>query len=60
MNKYELNGNIIITTEERYERTFKALGYKPYTEKVLKQNKVEDVEPQKETKRIRKTIKDEE
>lgn len=55
MNKYELNGNIIITTEERYERTFKALGYKPYKLKATK-----DVEPIKETKRIRKAIKEDE
>ncbi len=32
MEKYILGENIIITTPQRYEKTFKALGYKPYKE----------------------------
>jgi hypothetical protein len=33
MEKYILGNNIIKTTKERYESTFKALGYEPYIEK---------------------------
>lgn len=32
MEKYILDENIIITTKERYEKKFKALGYVPYVE----------------------------
>ena len=32
MEKYKLDSNIIITTRERYEKKFKALGYVPYVE----------------------------
>ena len=30
MKEYILENKIIITTPERYEKTFKLLGYKPY------------------------------
>ena len=33
MEKYILGNNIIKTTKERYESTFKALGYEPYVER---------------------------
>jgi hypothetical protein len=36
MNKYILGEKIIETTEERYQTTFKALGYVPYAEKEKK------------------------
>ena len=36
MEKYILGENIIITTRERYEKTFKNLGYKPYKETSIK------------------------
>lgn len=39
MEKYKLGDNIILTTVERYEKEFKALGYMPYKEPQL--NKVE-------------------
>ena len=51
MEKYKLGDNIIITTIERYEKEFKALGYKPYQEPKLNN---EEVKP----KRVRKTIKE--
>ena len=42
MEKYILGENIIITTPQRYEKTFKALGYMPYkepkTEKITKED----------------------
>ena len=57
MNKYEMGGNIIITTEERYEKTFKALGYKPYKEPRANKFEENNEEP-KETKRTRKTLKE--
>lgn len=41
MEKYKLGDNIILTTVERYEKEFKALGYEPYketkNEKITKQ-----------------------
>lgn len=41
MEKYKLGDNIILTTIERYEKEFKALGYEPYeetkTEKIREQ-----------------------
>lgn len=49
MNKYELNGNIIKTTEERYEKTFKNLGYVPYKEKKVEE-KAEEVKSKKSNK----------
>ncbi len=49
MNKYELDGNIIKTTEERYERTFKSLGYVPYKEKKA-EVKAEEVKSKKSNK----------
>ena len=39
MEKYILGENIIITTPQRYEKTFKTLGNMPYKEPQL--NKVE-------------------
>lgn len=45
MEKYKLDNNIIITTRERYEKKFKALGYEPYKEEVAK---VEEVVEQEE------------
>lgn len=36
MEKYKLGDNIILTTIERYEKEFKALGYEPYEEEVIK------------------------
>lgn len=56
MEKYELNGNIIITTKERYEKMFKNLGYKPYNEK--QKNIEKEDEETKETKKTRKIIKE--
>lgn len=53
MNKYELDGNIIKTTEERYERTFKNLGYVPYKEK-----KAEVKAEEKEVKKSKKMLKE--
>ena len=43
MEKYILGENIIITTPQRYEKEFKALGYKPY-----KEAKVEKITEQEE------------
>lgn len=44
MKKYKLGDNIILTTIERYEKEFKALGYEPYketkTEKITEQEEV--------------------
>lgn len=44
MEKYKLGDNIILTTIERYEKEFKALGYEPYketkTEKITEQEEV--------------------
>lgn len=43
MEKYKLGDNIILTTVERYEKEFKALGYEPYkeikTEKITEEEK---------------------
>jgi hypothetical protein len=36
MNKYILGNKMIETTTERYETTFKAMGYVPYVEKAKK------------------------
>lgn len=33
MNKYILGNKIIEATEERYNNTFKSIGYVPYVEK---------------------------
>lgn len=43
MEKYKLGDNIILTTIERYEKEFKALGYEPY-----KESKVEEKTEQEE------------
>lgn len=50
LKKYELNGNIIKTTDERYERTFKALGYKP----VKEPKKTEELKAEPEGKKTEK------
>lgn len=55
MEKYILGENIIITTRERYEKKFKALGYEPYKEKVAK---VEEVIEQEEKVARRKKRKE--
>ena len=52
MEKYKLDNNIIITTRERYEKKFKALGYEPY-----KETKTEKITEQEE-KVIRKKRKE--
>ena len=56
MEKYILGENIITTTRERYERTFKRLGYKPYKAPVKKEKAEEKVEEEKitEKKKINK------
>lgn len=49
MEKYKLGDNIILTTIERYEKEFKALGYKPYKEtKLYKETKTEKITEQEE------------
>lgn len=55
MEKYKLDSNIIITTRERYEKKFKALGYEPYKEKV---SKVEEAIEQEEKVARRKKRKE--
>lgn len=52
MEKYKLGDNIILTTIERYEKEFKALGYEPYEE-----TKIEKITEQEE-KNIRRKIKE--
>ena len=52
MNKYILGNKIIEATEERYNNTFKSIGYVPYVEKKAIEPK-EEVKPERE-KRIRK------
>lgn len=54
MEKYELNGNIIMTTKERYENSFKRLGYKPYKEEKAIERETE-IKP---SKKIKKSLKD--
>lgn len=48
MEKYILGKNIIITTKERYEKTFKDLGYIPYHKPSIENKeftKKEDIRP---------------
>lgn len=58
MEKYKLGDNIIITTTERYEKEFKALGYKPYQEPKLNNEVSEEVSEEVKPKRVRKNIKE--
>lgn len=51
MEKYKLGDNIILTTVERYEKEFKALGYEPYKE--IKTEKITEQE-EKNIRRKRK------
>lgn len=53
MEKYKLGDNIILTTIERYEKEFKALGYEPYKEEVVKVEKTIEQE-EKVVRRKRK------
>ena len=50
MNKYILGNKIIETTEERYNNTFKSIGYIPYVERKV----IESKEEIKEHKRVRR------
>ena len=52
MNKYILGNKIIETTEERYNNTFKSIGYIPFVE-----TKSAELKPDREYKKTRKTIK---
>ena len=54
MEKYILGENIIFTTTERYEKEFKALGYKPYN----KGNHIEENNEEVKSKRVRKSVKE--
>ena len=54
MEKYILGENIIITTPQRYEKTFKTLGYIPYKEPQLNKAKKNDEEIKPIEKRKRK------
>ena len=54
MNKYILGNKVIETTEERYNTTFKDLGYKPYQEPKANNEVREEIKP----KRVRKSIKE--
>ena len=56
MNKYILGNKIIETTEERYNSTFKGMGYIPYVE--IKKEETTEKEIVKEVKRRRKSIKE--
>ena len=49
MNKYILGNKIIETTEERYNNTFKDIGYVPYVE-----HKKEEMKEVKELRKKRK------
>lgn len=49
MNKYILGNKIIEATEERYNNTFKDMGYVPYVE-----HKKEEMKEVKESRRKRK------
>ena len=55
MNKYILGNKIIEATEERYNNTFKSIGYVPYVEKVERK---EETETTREVKRKRKIKED--
>ncbi len=50
MNKYILGNKIIEATEERYNNTFKSIGYVPYVEKKAIEPK-EEVKPEREKRR---------
>ncbi len=52
MNKYILGNKIIEATEERYNNTFKDMGYVPYVERK------EEIEVNKEVKRKRRIKED--
>lgn len=54
MEKYKLGNNIILTTIERYEKEFKALGYEPY-----KESKVEEKTGKEEEKAVRRKRREE-
>lgn len=58
MEKYKLGDNIILTTIERYEKEFKALGYEPYeetkTEKITEQEEKITEQEEKFIRRKRK------
>lgn len=51
MEKYKLGDNIILTTVERYEKEFKALGYEPYKEPKTNNEVNEKVKPERERRR---------
>lgn len=53
LKTYILGSQKIQTTEERYERVFKDMGYKPYIEKkaVVVEPKAEKVAPKKSSKK---------
>ena len=57
MEKYILGENIIITTKERYEKKFKALGYIPYNPQI-QANKTEKDEEEIKPIKKRKSIKE--
>ena len=57
MNKYILGNKIIEATEERYNNTFKSIGYVPYVEKVERKEETEK-ETIREVKRKRRSIKE--
>ena len=52
MNKYILGNKIIEATEERYNNTFKSIGYVPYVERK------EETETTREVKRKRRIKED--